>query len=892
MEGSVHVSITRRDLLAGAGGIVAASIAEVVSPHSTIAAKKQTQPADASAYSQQSESTANSRGARREFNGFYHNDFLNQIAFPMGGIGAGMICLEGTGALSKFSLRNHPELTNEPKAFAAISIKGVGPQRIARILEGPVPAWKLKPFLPGVEGDYPGGCWGLPRFRRATFEARFPFATVNLRDAHIPLEVELTGWSPFSPGDADNSSLPVAGIEYCFTNRTSAPIDAVFSFHSPNFFAIRQESFNKGRPSDRIQPTKNGFILRSPKIKHEPWNDVSLAIWVDDPAAKVNLAWMRGVDAPQLVWRDVEAGSAYSRGAIADDAAPGASIFVPFDVAPGEKKNISLRFAWYAPKSNLFKPADIPTDSNVVSCDAVGCTPVAGRYEPWYAGRFSSVEKIIEYWQTNYQSLRSAASSFSLALYNTNLPPEVVEAVAANLSILKSPTILRQKDGRLWGWEGSRENQGSCYGSSTHVWNYAQSIAHLFPELERSLRETELGANQNAEGHQFCRAAIPIRPLHEPHAAPDAADGQLGGIIKFYREWRISGDTAWLRRWWPKIRASLDYCIRTWDPQRKGVLEEPHINTYDIQFWGADSMCMSIYVSALKAAVQMGQALGYNVESYAELLHESSHQLEQLFNGEYYFQKTAWKNLRAQYPREDDDSPNYPEFLELAKKEGPPYQYGGGCLSDGVFGAWLSLVCGVDDTFDSRKIESHLLAVHRHNLKKTFVGQSNTRRPYFACGDESGLLTCSWPQGGRPSLAMIYADEVWTGVEYQVASHLIAVGKIDEGLEIIRACRSRYDGTVRNPFDEIEAGHWYARAMSSYALLQAFSGARYDAVEKILYLKPSIQGDFRCFLSTATGFGTVGVKNGEPFLNVVSGQIPYKEIKYTKVEARIQLHKS
>jgi uncharacterized protein (DUF608 family) len=874
------MSITRRGLLARATSIVAASLFDAASSESANPAKTKSTRGHAPIVDAQKSATTKSRGETREFNGVYHGHFLDHIAFPMGGIGAGMICLEGTGALSKFSLRNHPELGSEPKAYAAVSVKSGDSERIARVLEGPVPTWKLRPFLPGVEGDYPGGCWGLPRFREATFETRFPFGTVRLHDADVPLDVELTGWSPFSPGDADNSSLPVAAVEYRFTNRSSTTIDAVFSFHSPNFFAIREESFKK-HPTDRIVPTANGFILRSPQAKDESWDDVVLAIWANDPAAKVNLAWMRGVDAPQLVWNDVESGNSYSRSALTNDASPGASIFVPFSIAPGEAKTISLRLAWYAPTSNLFKPADIPTDSNVVSCNVVGCTPVAGTYEPWYAGRFSSIEKLADYWNSNYSSLRTSAQRFSLALYDTNLPPEVMEAVTANLSILKSPTILRQKDGRLWGWEGSRENQGSCYGSSTHVWNYAQSIAHLFPELERSLRETEFGANQNSEGHQFCRAAIPIRPLEEPHAAPDAADGQLGGIVKFYREWRISGDTAWLRHWWPKIRASLDYCIRTWDPQRKGVLDEPHINTYDIQFWGADSMCMSIYVSALSAAVLMGDALGENVAAYSVLLRKASEQLDHLFNNEYFFQKTAWKNLKAQYPREDDDSPSYPEFLEIAKIEGPPYQYGEGCLSDGVLGVWLAMVCGVDAIFDSRKVESHLLAVHRYNFKKTFVNQANARRPYFACGDESGLLTCSWPRGGRPSLAMIYADEVWTGVEYQVASHLIALGKIDEGMEIVRACRNRYDGTIRNPFDEIEAGHWYARAMSSYSLLQAFSGARYDAVEKILYLKPRLKGDFRCFLSTASGFGTVGVKNGKPFVEVVSGSIPYKEIKYT-----------
>ena len=86
---------------------------------------------------------------------------------------------------------------------------------------------------------------------------------------------------------------------------------------------------------------------------------------------------------------------------------------------------------------------------------------------------------------------------------------------------------------------------------------------------------------------------------------------------------------------------------------------------------------------------------------------------------------------------------------------------------------------------------------------------------------------------------------------------------------------------MRNPFNEYECGHWYARALSSYALLQGLSGARYDAVERVLYLKPSIAGDFRCFLSTSTGYGTVGVTNGRPFLETKSGSIDVQEIRYS-----------
>ena len=118
--------------------------------------------------------------------------------------------------------------------------------------------------------------------------------------------------------------------------------------------------------------------------------------------------------------------------------------------------------------------------------------------------------------------------------------------------------------------------------------------------------------------------------------------------MKAHREWRISGDTDWLRRLWPKVRASLDYCIETWDPEHRGWAEEPHHNTYDIEFWGPDGMCTSFYLGALTAAVHMGEALGDDVSLYAQLLERGTKRAEdELFNGEYFFQKVEWKTLRA-----------------------------------------------------------------------------------------------------------------------------------------------------------------------------------------------------------------------------------------------------
>jgi hypothetical protein len=107
------------------------------------------------------------------------------------------------------------------------------------------------------------------------------------------------------------------------------------------------------------------------------------------------------------------------------------------------------------------------------------------------------------------------------------------------------------------------------------------------------------------------------------------------------------------------------------------------------------------------------------------------------------------------------------------------------------------------------------------------------------------------------------------------------LGMVAEGLEIVRTCRDRYDGRVRNPFNEYECGHWYARAMSSYALIQGLAGARYDAVEKVLHFKPSIRGDFRAFLCAAGGYGIVGVKDGQPFVDVKEGKLDIRHIEYT-----------
>ncbi|MCX7003168.1 MAG: GH116 family glycosyl hydrolase [bacterium] len=435
----------------------------------------------------------------------------------------------------------------------------------------------------------------------------------------------------------------------------------------------------------------------------------------------------------------------------------------------------------------------------------------------------------------------------------------------------------------MWAWEGSNCAGGCCHGSCTHVWNYAQALPHLFPALERTLRQTEFHENQDDRGHQAFRANLPISPVTD-HSFHAAADGQLGGIMKVYRDWRISGDTAWLRALWPQVKQSLAFCIEQWDPGHEGVLKEPHHNTYDIEFWGPDPLCTTIYLGALKAAAAMARALGDDSAPYAALYAAGRRYLEtRLFNGEYFFQQVQWENLRTPPPCGQTQMWNVqysPEALQLLQREGPKYQYGTGCLSDGVLGAWLALVCGVGAIADEAKITKHLRAIMRHNFRRHLGEHTNPQRPQYARNNEGGVLVCTWPRGGALSLPLPYSDEVWTGIEYQVAAHCIMQGLVRDGLRIVRTCRARYDGRTRNPFDELECGHWYARALASYALLQACSGARYDAVEQTLHLDPPTRGDCRAFLCSAAGYGTVGVRRGKPFCKVSAGTIPVRRIIY------------
>ena len=272
--------------------------------------------------------------ASRDYNDAYTGEHLGRVAFPLGGTGAGMVCLEGTGALSHVSVRNRPEVYNEPMTFSSIQMEGKkGERTLVRVLEGPVPKWKAF-GTPGSGNGLGGTSFGLPRFRSARLLARFPFATVQMAEGGLPLEVELTGWSPFTPPSPDESSLPVAALEYRFRNPTAEPVKAVYSFHARNFMAT-------GSGGDGVGAAEGGFVLRQEGSEEKPWDEGAFAAFVDERDAKVNCRWFRGgwFDPLTQLWNELERGETPERAPVVsggDDGppSPGGSLAVPISLGP------------------------------------------------------------------------------------------------------------------------------------------------------------------------------------------------------------------------------------------------------------------------------------------------------------------------------------------------------------------------------------------------------------------------------------------------------------------------------------------------------------------------------------------------------------------------------
>ncbi len=794
-------------------------------------------------------------GSQRVFEG----DSLKEIAFPLGGIGTGTVSLGGRGNLRDWEIFNRPgKGVNLPFTFFALHFEDETGRSAVRVLEGP-----LTPPYTGRDGIKRTEVPGLPRMESARFFGEYPFARIEMTDGGLPLGVTLEAFNPFIPLDPEASGIPAAVIRFRIRNLSSKTvrITVAGSIMNPVGFdgegeigGLENDKFGQNLNAVRKAPSLSGLVMTStrPDAKSSGFGTLALAT----PLADITYVshWERGDwwDDLQIFWDDF---SKDGRLKDLDDGSPSpdkrsdvGSLGVSASLGPFEETSIPFILAWHFPNYKDYFDV-VPKQRG-------------GMFRNQYAARFADAWAAAEHLVRNLPDLERRSRLFHEALFSSTLPPYVLDAVSSQMSIIRTTTCLWLDGQGFFGFEGCNDKAGCCPLNCAHVWNYEQSLAFLFPSLERSMRETDFLSQVKPDGGMMFRTSLPLKSGVLWDFKP-AADGQLGRIISLYRDWQLSGDNSFLKRLWPDAKRALEYAWTSWDADRDGLMEGEQHNTYDIEFYGPNSMMGGFYLGALLAGSRMAAAMGDpgSAARYLEVFEKGKKRYDDLlWNGEYYVQK-------------------YDRVME--KK----YQYGEGCLSDQLLGQWVSMVAGLGRFLPEDRLKSTLGSIFRYNFLTDFRDFSNVQRTY-ALNDEKGLLLCSWPKGGRPPLPFVYSDEVWTGIEYQVASHLLYEGMLEEGLSIVKGVRDRYDGRRRNPWDEVECGHHYARAMSSWGLLLALSGYSYSGVDMTIGFEPKLYPeDFRTLWTTGSGWGSYSQElaaenNLTLTLSAASGELRLKEFSF------------
>jgi uncharacterized protein (DUF608 family) len=777
---------------------------------------------------------------------------LTAIAFPLGGVCAGCVSLGGRGQLRDWEIFNRPDKGNAPSyAFPAIWAQAGNRKPVARVLES-----RIQPPFEGSSGLGANNAPGLTRLASATFTGEFPLARVDFSDSTLPVKITLEAFSPFIPHEPDESGLPVAILRYRVTNpgTASAKVSIAWSIENPTGRTQAKDTrVNEYKTSERLA----GILMTSPELPGDDALKGSFLVSVLDSAG-ARVTYLRGWErsrwwnSPMFFWDDFSADG--ELGPESKDPGPVGALSLGRTIAPGAHADYTFLLAWHFPNRTPRRCgwSAAPGDEDTL----------IGNH---YTTRFPDAWAAAEYAAEHLPALEKKTRRFAAALRESTIPAAIKDAASANLSTLVTPVCFRTADGEFHGFEGANDHAGCCHGSCAHVWNYETATAHIFPSFARSLRGSAFGYQLDKAGGIRFRERL---PHHGDSFGFAAADGQMGQIMHAYLDWLLSGDTAWLREMWPRIKKAIEFAWVPggWDAGKEGVLTGVQHNTYDVEFYGPNPQCGIFYLGALRAGEEMARAVGDTASAaeYRAVFERGSQWIDaNLFNGEFYIQK-----IRG--VAKDKIAPNLLSDSGSANTETPEYQVGGGCLLDQLIGQYLAEVAGLGPLVSAANIRKTLESIWRYNYKRTLVGHDCVERTYVL-NDEPALMVCDYGKAERPHVPFPYYAESWTGLEYLAAAHLLFAGMTREGVEAVRNVRARYDGERRNPWNEPECGHHYARAMSSWSTLLAASGFRYHGGEQSVAIQAA--PGFRCFWSTATGWGTFRVTAGGAILRVDHGTL-------------------
>lgn len=814
----------------------------------------------------------------------YSQENLRRIKLPLGGIGTGTVSLGGRGNLCDWEIMNTPakgytpSLPNQKNlgTFFAISTLQ-GEERKARCLEGPIDTEDYE----ASEGcKYPNS--GLPRFKEASFRTAYPMGVVSLKDEDIPLDVEIRGINPMVPGDSSESSLPCAILTFHLENNTDEDVEATICGTLLNPIGCDGREWRpawgsrvqyKGMQRNQSSVINEGSVSRLhlkggiEKEQLQAQGEMCFSMTGGDSAGEVECWKDRGWGAAiHDFWLAFSERGELPKFEEGNELPLLSSLARRVMVEAHSSSEITCLITWRFPNRMNWNQQEM-----------------IGNH---YAHRFGTSVDVSDYVLKNMESLTSRTLSFLKAFVASPIPEVVKEAALFNTSTLRTQTCFQTPDGYLYGWEGVHDFVGSCEGSCTHVWNYEQTTPFLFSDLSRGMREVEFLHATNDAGAMRFRTRLPLSKNASDDQFISAADGQMGCVMKIYRDWKLSGDDAFLTKLWPSVKRALEFTWSEggWDENRDGVMEGAQHNTMDVEYFGPNPQMQAWYLGALKAASLMGRYMAKTTGNEDELWAQSCEEMyekgrewtdRELFNGEYYEHQISVADRINTHTR------------RAGKWEGegiPPWQLGPGCLIDQLVGQYMAHVCGLGYILDPSHVKKTLASIVKYNTKKGFHDHFNHLRNYVL-GDESAVLMSTYPRGNQPDLPFPYCNEVMTGFEHYLAAHLMYEGMEEQGLEVVKDIRDRYDGKKRSPFNEAECGHHYARAMAAWAEMLALSGFHYDGVTEKLTVATKNEPTFFAF---GSGWGTYALqeKNGESkvLIKIYEGDMAVQSVTVDGVE--------
>lgn len=807
----------------------------------------------------------------------YDKDHINKIALPVGGIGTGTISLGGNGQWKDVEIMNRPgkgfygaETPKTAPAFMVYTSDASG-RKISKALMGPI---ALSDY-PGAEGSFAPN-HGLPRFSTATFDAAYPFGTVNLEDDEMPISAKAKVFNPLVPANPDISGIPVAIIRYEITNKTDQQLSIAVAGSLDNFIGIDGATFTvsdfnhaqypigarKNRHTFKRSGQLAGIFMTSDSVDNtlDTWGTIALT--TADPgdiSYRTEFSpkgWNSNVTD---LWDDFSDDGKFRDVTFEQKVnTPRGALSVKFDLAPKATRTVQFLLTWHFPnRKDWFNK---------------GTNILGNYYDNFYNDAWDVAEKTLP----NIPSLEQQTLDFVSTFLKSDYPDVVKEAALFNVSTLRTQTAFRTKDGYFFGWEGIFNSIGSCYGNCTHVWNYEHTTPFLFGSLAKKMREVEYDYGLNdTTGLMSFRVSLPLDKKATSNWKLAAADGQMGTIMKVYREWQLSGDNEFLKKHWNGVKKALGFAWipNGWDANQDGVMEGCQHNTMDIEYYGPNPEIEFWYLGALKAASAMAKFMKDKPfeEKCNKLFAQGSEWTDKnLFNGEFYIHKIT--------PITDKNKIAAGLISNMGSTDlvNPDFQIGEGVLVDQLVGQNMALITGLGYLAKKENIRKTLESIYKYNYVDHFGDHFNNMRSYVL-GDEAGLVVTAYPDPSkRPKVPLSYAFEAWSGLEYTAAAGMLYAGMKDEALNVIKNVRARYDGQKRSPFDEEECGHHYARAMAAWSNILALSEFNYSAVDQKFSItsKPGVY-----FWSTGYAWGSAKVEGNSVIIEKHFGDLNLRSIE-------------